>query len=281
MATKKKTTPTTEEAPSKLVTINDRNAHEFIDVVVDGQRKARGLKPRDFAVYPVGYLKCAKPFDLPLIPEAEWEVRLAAQIAAKAQLSNIRDTGMNGAPIPSRDQDGKGYCWAHSSVSAALMVRALNNEPYVDLSAFAVACIIKDYRDEGGWGSESLEWIAANGVPSSEFWAQQSMARSNDTPAMRSNAALHKFTEWMDLDPSQMKQQLVTCLLLSIPVVSDFNWWSHSVCTIDLVSLNPFKTRILNSWGDKWSENGTGLLEGSKAIPDSALAPRVMTPSQK
>lgn len=236
-----------------------------------------GLVERDYSTHPVGYN--AKPFDLPLIPESEWQSRLDAQKAAKAQLSDIRNTGMNGQPIPSRDQNGKGYCWAHSSTSAALIVRAINGLPYEDLSAFAVACIIKNYRDEGGWGAESLEWIAANGIPTSEFWPQKSMSRSNDTPAMRTNAKLHEFSQWMDLDPNDMKRQLVTCLLSGIPVVTDLNWWSHSICTLDLVSLSPFTTRIWNSWGDSWSENGTGLLQGNRAIPDSAIAPRVMTAS--
>lgn len=258
------------------VVISDANYTQFLSPVVDGETKSRGLRPRDFSTHPVGYLACAKPFDIDLVPESEWQARLDVQKAAKAQLSDIRNQGMFGGVIPSRDQNGKGYCWAHSSVSAALIVRAINNQPYADLSAYAVACIIKNYQDQGGWGSESLEWIAANGVPTSEFWPQQSMARTNDTPAMRANAKLHEFTEWMDLDPQNMKAQLVTCLLLGIPVVTDFNWWSHSVCTIDLVSVNPFQTRIWNSWGDSWSQNGTGVLDGQKAIPDSAVAPRVM-----
>ncbi len=239
-----------------------------------------GLIPRDFAKYPVGYLMCAKPFDLPLIPESEWADRLALQIQNKAQLSDIRNAGMFGQRIPSRDQNGKGYCWAHSSTSASLLIRAVNNEPYADLSAYCVACIIKGYQDEGGWGAESLEWIAANGIPTSEFWPQQSMSRSNDTPAMRANAALHKVTEWMDFDPNNMKAQLVTCLLSNIPVVVDYNWWSHSICAMDLVSINPFSIRIWNSWGDSWNGDGTGLLTAGKAIPDGAIAPRVSIPSQ-
>ncbi len=105
------------------------------------------------------------------------------------------------------------------------------------------------------------------------------MSRSNDNPTTWANAGLHKFTEWRDLDPDAMKAQLVTCLLSGLPVVSDFNWWGHSVCTIDLVSLNPFRTRIWNSWSDDWSENGTGILEGRKAIPDAALCAMVQTPS--
>ncbi len=169
-------------------------------------------------------------------------------------------------------------CWAHSSTSAALIVRAIAGEPYADLSAYAVACTIKGYRDEGGWGAESLEFIASKGIPTAQFWPQQSMSRGNDKPETWANAALHKFTEWMDLEPNN-KAQFVTCLLLGIPVVSDHSWWSHSICALDLVSLNPFRTRIWNSWGDSWEQNGTGILEGSKAIPDGMLAPRVMTPS--
>ena len=255
------------------IIIHDGNFSDFTDPNNVG--RSMGLIPRDYMRCPVGYLPCAKPFDIPLIPESEWAERLSARIANKAQLSDIRNRGMNGQPIPSRDQNGRGYCWFHSGVSCNLLVRAINNQPYVDLSAYSGACIIKGYRDEGGWGSEGVEWQAENGCASSKFWPQQSVARSNDTPEMRANAKLHRITEWMDLEP-RSKSQLVTCLLLNIPVVVDYNWWSHSVCAMDLVSLNPFRIRIWNSWGDEWSENGTGILEGNRAIPDGAIAPRVV-----
>ena len=261
------------------IVINDSNYQDFVAPIIDGEMKVRGLIPRDYQQCPVGYMACAKPFDLPLIPESEWEDRLAAQKAAKAQLSDIRNRGMNGQPIPSRDQNGKGYCWAHSSTSAMLIVRAMEGQPYADLSAFAVACIIKNFRDQGGWGSQSLEFIAERGIPTSEFWPQKSMSRSNDNEKTWENAKLHRVTEWMDMEPRN-KAQLVTCLLSGIPVVSDHNWWGHSICALDLVSIKPFKTRIWNSWGDGWSENGTGILEGSKAIPDGMIAPRVATASK-
>ena len=256
--------------------INDDNANDVEIISPDG--RSRGLIPRDYSVNPVGYCSAARPFDLPLIPESEWQERLDAIIAAKAQLSDVRNRGMNGQPIPSRDQDGYGYCWGHSSTSAALIVRAASGLPYADLSAFAVCCIIKNYRDQGGWGSESLEWIAKYGIPTSATWPQQSTKRSNDNEAMRAEAAKYKITEWMDLEPRD-KNQFVTCLLMGIPVVTDLNWWGHSICTLDLVSLNPFRTRIWNSWGDGWGDNGMGILEGKKAIPDGAIAPRVMMAS--
>ncbi len=265
------------------VVITDDNFHEHVEPVVGRQVKKRGLIPRNFNAFPVGCYAFAKPFDLPLIPESEWQSRLDAQITAKAQLSDLRDRmGPGGGPIPSRDQNGKGYCWAHSSTSAALICNALAGNPYADFSAYAVACIIKGYRDQGGWGAESLEWIAANGLPTSKTWPQQSMSRSNDNPQMRAEAAKHKFTEWMDLadSGSQVKAQLVTALLSGLPVVVDYNWWSHSVCAIDLVSLSPFRIRIWNSWGDSWSANGTGVLEERKALPNGALCARLITPAQ-
>ncbi len=265
------------------IIIGSKNWRDYLpDGAESGGRKT-GLWPQHQAKYALREQSgVVGSFDVDIIPQSEWADRLAEQIKAKSQLSDIRNGGKNGSVMPSVDQNGRGYCWAHSSTSAALICRAINNQPYADLSAYAVACIIKNYRDEGGWGEESLKFIADRGVPSGEFWPQQSVSRANDNPATWANAALHKFTsEWMAMDSGNMKAQLVTCLLLGIPVVTDLNWWSHSICTLDLVSISPFRTRIWNSWSDDWSENGTGILEGSKAIPDDALAPRVMTLSPK
>lgn len=168
-----------------------------------------------------------------------------------------------------------------------MMLRAVMGQPYVPLSAYAIACIEKSYRDEGGWGAESLEFITNRGVPSSQFWPMQSMQRSNDNPATWANAALHKVSSgWWDVDLAQYDRQMTfdqvaTLLLSRIPVVGDFNWWGHSVCLLDLVETEPgsFGVRILNSWGDSWSDRGMGVLKGKQAIPNSATAPRVTVPS--
>ncbi len=255
------------------VVIGDGNWQDFVEPVVDGERKKMGLVPRDFAKYPQGYLMCAKPFDLPLFDESEWEDRAREQEKNQSSLEHIRQQ----YGLDSLDQDGYGYCWAFSSTKAVMYVRALNNQPTKVLSAWAVASIIKNYRDEGGWGSESLEWIAKNGVPTLDYWPQRQVRRDLDTPEMRGNAALHRVTEWMDFDesPSLRRKQVATCLLSNIPVVGDFNWWGHSVCMIRLLSKT--RTRIDNSWTNQWSNQGLGDLDGSKAWPDAAIAPRVIT----
>ncbi|MGD9635705.1 MAG: hypothetical protein AB7G28_26345 [Pirellulales bacterium] len=271
---------------SNLVIIDDANYLEHVDAVLsDGHERARGLVARDYAANPIGSYGAARPFPAELlIPRSEWRDRLEQQKRDRARLIDVRNRGKDGEPIPALDQDGKGYCWAHSSVSACLLARAAQGEPWVDLSAFAVACIIKGYRDQGGWGSQSLDFIATRGVPTSEFWPQQSMSRANDNPRTWENAKLHRFTEWYDLE-SRNLDQFVSACLLGWPIVSDFNWWGHSVCTMCLETVGDkvadLSTWILNSWSNGWSQHGAGILKGSKALPDDALACCVTTPSSK
>jgi hypothetical protein len=301
--------------------ISEHNWHEYVaDVVVDGERKSRGGIPRPYETYPVGCYGAATPFyavDMPIIPESEWASRLQEKVAAQAQLSDIRMSGNNGQMIPSLDQNGFGYCWFHSGTSATIMLRAVANLPYVSLSAYAGACVIKNYRNEGGWGAQGLDFIMARGVPSDQFWPQRSVNPANDTPACWANAALHKVTEgFIDLQAAQYDRnlsrlQVATCLLSNIPVIVDFSWWSHSVCALDLVdgsqqrkktrmssgklaSMKEFEViwgmntgevgagygvRVWNSWGDSWSSNGMGTLAASKAWPDGAVAPRATVAS--
>jgi hypothetical protein len=263
------------------------------DQQADGERFAMGLIPRNYSTMPVGSLEGSVTFaqaaDVPLIPMNEWPDRIAFKVTGKSQLSDIRNTANNGQPIPSLDQNGRGYCWAHSATAAAILLRAVSGMPYVRLSAYAVACIIKNYRDQGGWGAQGLDFIRERGVPSVEYWPEKSVSPSNDKPETWENAARHKVSEgFIDLDAAQYDrrltfQEVATCLLCNIPVVSDFNWWGHSVCAMDLVDVEPtraatdprrYGVRIWNSWRDSWGTNGTGVLTGSKAIPDGATAPR-------
>jgi len=65
-------------------------------------------------------------------------------------------------------------------------------------------------------------------------------------------------------------------LLQRIPCALDFYWWSHSVAGLDPEEVEPgsFGIRIWNSWTDGWSENGTAVLRGDKALPNGAVATR-------
>lgn len=263
----------------ELIQIHAGNAHEHQTFVHpdDGLVRAKGLIPRNFDTHPEGCSASATTWDIPLIDESEWDERIAEQEAKQSSLQHIRDKGMNGQPIPSRDQNGKGYCWMHSGTSSALLIRAANNQPYADLSAYAGACMIKNYRDEGGNGIDGIEFFAQRGIPTSQFWPQQSMSRSNDNPATWANAAKYMVQDWVDAgDPGQdvMRKRAATILLMGLCGAFDYNWWSHSVCGARLVKRSPFTIRIWNSWSDQWGQRGMGDLVEGHAIPDNMVVCR-------
>ncbi len=298
--------------------IHEGNYQQFLEGThaVNGVPVRTGGRPRDYTSHPVGCYGERTTLDMPTIPSSEIEDRLKIKVAEKSLLSDIRATGRNGQRIPARDQNGKGYCWQHSGVSAMMLLRAVKGEPYADLSAYGPACIQKQFQDEGGWGAAGVDFLVSRGCPTSKTWPQQSMSRSNDNPATWEEAKKFRITEgFIDLGAAQYDrkltwEQFATCLLCNVPVVSDYNWWSHSVCAMDLVSgaaifvvmrspvsgkrmkLQEFERvwkmdgvtggmggRILNSWGDSWSDGGQGILAPSKFFPDGAVAPRDVTAS--
>jgi hypothetical protein len=262
-----------------LITIDDNTV---IPKPPPGQKM--GLIPRNFMKNPVGSYPAAPAFDLPLLTDDEIEAGIRAEASgAKLSLQHIRDrSGPDGNRIPSLDQNGQGYCWAYSTTSASMLARAAAGMPYVRLSAHMIGCLVKGYRNQGGWNAQSVAFAAQNGIASTAFWAEKSMSRSNDTPEMRANAKQHALFEYMDLDDGgeNLKRQMATSLLMGIPYASDHNWWSHSVCACRLIAWRPtIKVLIWNSWADSWSDAGMGVLEGSRAVPNGAIAVRVSRPS--
>lgn len=295
------------------IIIHDGNRHLWETPTVDGDEKKHGLIPRDYTKHPVGCYEGIKPYtavDMKLVPRSDWSAIIKHKNEARSWLTNLRDRGNKGKPIPSRDQNGYGYCWAHSGVSAHLLHRAKLNLPYADLSAYMIACIIKNFRDQGGWGAAGLDFQFQKGCATSKTWPQQSTNRANVNDAMYKEAAKYKTTgAFVDLqaavyDRTLSWDQQVTCLLMNNPTIDDYNFWSHSVggaAIVDGVSLfnegirnesgkiitiQEFHTiwdmndpvtagmgkDIWNSWGDGWSRNGVGTLPPNKAVADGCAA---------
>ncbi len=225
----------------------------------------------------------AAPSDMKIIPQADWDGWYDEQEAKQSSLEHLFLSGPGGAPaFVNLDQNGHGYCWAYSVGSAIMLNRVASHQPMVRLNPHAVAAIIKGGRDEGGWCGLSAKFAREHGYPSAEFWPGHSRSLSNDTPAMRQNAALHKVTEdWVDLtrnvyDQNLSVPQLVTALIQCHAGPVDFNWWAHSVCAVRWVRIErgSWGLLILNSWLG-WGRHGLGVLRGQQAIPNGALTIRV------
>ena len=254
---------------------------------IDGEPKGRGAVPRDYSIQPMEMM--APPSDIILIPRSEWSDRIKDKIASGSQLSDIRLSGDGrGDMVPSLDQGQVGYCWAHSTTHAVMLARMIQNQPYVPLSAYSVAATIKNGRDEGGWGALSAQFATQNGIAAQSVWPQGDRNyRSHQGEDVKASFAAHKVTEdWTDLtrgvyDRNLTFDQLASLLLSNVSGPVDFNWWGHSVCALDLVEVEAgsFGIRIWNSWGDGWSDRGMGVLRGSKAIPNGAVAIRTTSAS--
>lgn len=260
---------------SELVVIDDSNYTRYARQAPDGQ--GMGLVERNFKECPVGYMECAAPFpDKFLIDRAEWRDRLAILKKERARIGLARAAGMNGKPMPSRNQASMGYCWAHSTVSAMLLARAIMNEPYADLSAYHIAATIKDFRNQGGYNSQSVKFAAEKGCASSKTWPQQGMDRSlKNKPEVLAEALRFRIPKWYDLEPGNV-DQYVSSKLRNWPSANDYNWWGHSVAGDDIEDFDPNDVTsivgwIWNSWGDTWSQQGRGQLKGRKLIPDACI----------
>lgn len=258
--------------------IEDNTPAEYFMVPGDGLRRARGYVERDYKVQPVEMF--GPPSEIPLIPRSEWSARIKELEETQSSVAHL------GRDVPVLDQGQVGYCWAHSTVHAVMFARAVAGMPDVPLSAYAVAATIKKGADEGGWCGLSAEFVRKRGVPSQVVWPQGDRNyRQYDRPEVWADAERHKSgEEWCDLtrevyDQNLTFDQLATCLLMRIPCPVDFNWWGHSVCAIKLVEVEPgsFGIEIRNSWGTSWGDKGNGILRGSKAIPNGALAIRTVT----
>ena len=251
------------------------------------RRAKKGYVPRDYRKHPESMF--APPSEMPLIDKSEWDARYDEQEALQSSLEHVYLSGPGGKPAYELlDQNGHGYCWGYSTVQSMMILRLKENQPFVRLNPHSVCAIIKRGRDEGGWCGLSAEFLQQHGVASEEHWPRHSRSLSNDTPACRANMALHKAAEdWVDLtrqvyDRNLTTLQVATCGFNAVPTAQDFNHWSHSVCGIRWVRIEAgsWGPLILNSWKG-WGRYGLGVLRGSKATCDGAVALRVSTISTK
>ncbi len=238
-----------------------------------------GLIPRDYRTHPPGCYSSAPvaPSDW-LVPESEWADRLKEQVANQASLWDLREANYD--VLKSLDQDGLGLCWAFSSTKATMYTRVIAGAAPLRLSAWWVAGMVKGWRDEGGWGAESLDQIRTAGVPTEALCP--AYKSSYATPAVAADASTRKVIEWYDgtEDRDQNRRIMISAFLLGLAPVLDYNWLSHSMCGCKLVSIDPLEVWTDNSWNDisQYGPKGCYKLTGSKAIPDGIVVPRVSQP---
>ncbi len=222
------------------------------------------------------YEGVADPFpDELLVPESEWEARIKEREERKCRLSDIVDQ----AGLPCKDQDSTNYCWINAPTHTIEIARVVQNQKVVILSPASAGAIIKNYRNEGGWGKEGLEYFTKEGgglVPIDK-WPANAIDRQYDTPETKAMRKLYRQTEWWELKPRNINQLVSLLFRAEAGCALGYNWWSHEVTAYDPVWIdNKIGIRERNSWGMSYGSSGYFILQGSKMYPDDAVAPRVV-----
>lgn len=221
---------------------------------------------------PDGYAGVADSFPSELlIPRSEWQARIQEREERKTRLSDLIDQ----AGLPCHDQDGISYCWIHAPTHCVEVVRVVQNQPMVLLSATSVGCKIKNFRNQGGWGKEGLEYIVERGVVPQALWPENQLKSQYDKPEAWQEAKKYMVSEWWELQPRNLEQQ-ISCLLRNIPIAGGFNFWAHEVTLYEPVWLDgTVAIRFRNSWSMNWGSKGYSILQGSKMLSDDSVCPRV------
>lgn len=256
-----------------LITADNVDQHCGPESLVNGLLPSKGRKPRDFATHPYGGLGFAAPSDV-LIPRNEYASRIKDRREAGSSISAIAQA----AGVKVYHQGSTNYCWANAPVKGIELLQVAAGQDYVPLSPASVAAPIKNYRNEGGWGTQAAKFIAERGASTAKLWPANSLDRRFNTHAANAERSKYQLDEWYDIPP-QSFAHMATHLLLGRVVPIGLNWWTHEVLAVELVDLGggKFGALIWNSHGESFGEKGLAVLDEKHATPDDALAMCVAT----
>jgi hypothetical protein len=232
---------------------------------------SKGLEQRDYAAQGVGSLPFSAPFDIPEIPRSEWADRIRE---SEKYQSRLLDVALANS-LPRLNQQQTSFCWINCVINAIHHTRALMGDRHVSLSPASAGGPIKGYRNQGGWPSDGIEYIATNGVCPVELWPANAIDKKYDNDESRDARKEFACTEWYDLKPDNFGQ-LVTALLLGYPVANGRMWWSHATLSIQPVILSPTEFGIMddNSWGPGFGNKGRFILSEKMGAIDGGVALR-------
>lgn len=219
----------------------------------------------------------------PIIPSEKWADLIKEKDANGSWMRATNDA----AGVPCLDQDGLGYCHAYGTVGAGMTARAIMGLPFVHLSAESIGGIVTGWKNRGAVPDDDLEIFVKYGACAQSFMDREwSLTPSKWKPGWEQDALNHTVMECFDLNPAQIFEQEMTCVLLNIPTADWYNWWGHHIQGPLQAKYEGGKFWLLkrNSWGRDYGDNGYfWMAEGygrGLANPDGAFGIRILKPSE-
>lgn len=228
-------------------------------------RSLRGYEGRNYHKHPYGSMPYgASPY--PKIPRHEWQARIEEGHAKKTFpiYHNLRKK------VPIKNQRKTNYCWINSVVGAIQAARAMSGLPTVALSSASAGAPGKGYQNVGGWTGEAITMIAKYGLVPETQWPNDAI-ESSYFRGTRAVAQQYNIGQWFELRRRDF-DELMTCLLLNIPVAVGLPWWGHSVWYSAPIWDGGPGVIDDNSWGPEWENKGRSILMEEKANAEEANA---------
>lgn len=250
---------------TKLFIINDETSSDILHP--PDRFKGLELSLRG----PAGYGSSALPFPSAwLIPRSEWRARIEEQKARGTRLCDL----IRKAKLSPLDQGRTNYCWMNAVIGAVEVMRLVQNQRIVRLSAASAAAQIKRFQNVGGWGLEAIKWLVANGCNEVADWPANAIDHRYATAANRAKALAYRVQNWVALQQRNL-DQLVSLLLRPdpVPVPVGYLWWEHEVYATHCEWIDgDLALGIRNSWLN-WGDNGFAVIQGARRFFDDAVAP--------
>jgi hypothetical protein len=179
-------------------------------------------------------------------------------------------------------QDQTNFCWTHGPVGMAEISSILENGFYVPLSADSVACRLNGFRNQGGWGSQAVQFMAdaEGGIVPRIIWPNGNAGFSRKwlTDEALAAAKIFRVEEYFEL-PQNSFEVLATCVLrLRRAVAIGLDWWGHEVvvCGIEVDSRGNLWGVGPNSWGAGWGDRGWFRLAMGRLVASDQVCIRQM-----
>jgi hypothetical protein len=108
------------------------------------------------------------------------------------------------------DQQRTNFCWCFGTCAGIATQYAKTGITPPEFSPASTACMIKNFANEGGWGSQACNGVQKYGIATTDTWPNVSFNRAlPNQPKVREDMHLHDLHEFEDLG------QLTTLTLLS------------------------------------------------------------------
>ncbi len=261
-----------------------------------------GYIPRDYEAQPLGSGRgavLAHEAILRAYPDEKvWRERFKELEAKKMDLVSVLTRAFAAKRWYGLNQDPTNYCWGYGPTHAYMIQRLLAGEPFHRMSPYSVCAIIKNYQNNGGWGSQFLAQMIQSGIATEEHWPMErpGMSRSERQAAnmnairngrqylagSRANAALHKCLEYDDL-PARSWPHKMAYACVPLPIASGYNKIGHERCTVGgvILSSGELAAADLDSYTGDGSPDIKIYTERSLGAGEDMVVPRITSASDK